>query len=439
MREPSTTASIPTTGSARGRKAESDPLRRQAEALAARTPPPVVIPADPLRAAHELEVYQIELELQNAALEEARAEAEVGRRRYQDLYDLAPVGYFSLDRVGLILQANFAGAGLLGIPRAELGQRRFADFLRPDDRRRFADLLANPTGRIEVHLPGPEGRGLWVRLEIGGVLEGDSLRLMAVDFSELHAVSEEVHRLNRDLELRVEQRAAELLAANTDLSAFCYMISHELRAPVARLEGFSRMLQAGPPGPDPGWLPHLAGRIEVASQRMRQVIDSLLTLTRLSLDPVQCQRVDLSQLVRETLADLEHEGWPRPAVVRVQDRVQAWGDRRLLAIALRNLLENALKFSSGQPKAKVEFGVVSQEGSPVLFVRDHGAGFEQGETDKLFQPFVRFHRQEEYPGTGIGLSIARKVIEKHHGRIWAESAPGRGATFYFTLGMKEHS
>ena len=126
-------------------------------------------------------------------------------------------------------------------------------------------------------------------------------------------------------------------------------------------------------------------------------------------------------------------------MVRVQDRVQAWGDRRLLAIALRNLLENALKFSSGQPRSKVEFGVASREGSPVLFVRDHGAGFDQGEADKLFQPFVRFHRQEDYPGTGIGLSITRKVIEKHHGRIWAESAPGRGATFYFTLGLKELS
>jgi signal transduction histidine kinase len=399
------------------------------------------VAADPLRVAHELEVYQIELELQNAALEEARAEAEVGRQRYQDLYDLAPVGYFSLDRAGLILQANFAGARLLGVPRAELGQSRFADFLGGDDRRRFKDLLAGPTGqsRCEVMLPGPDGRGLWVRLELGGGQEGDSLRLMAVDFSELHAVTEEVHRLNRDLELRVEQRAAELLAANTDLSAFCYMISHELRAPVARLEGFSRMLQAGPPGPDPGWLPHLAERIEVASQRMRQVIDSLLTLTRLSLDPVQCERVELSPLVRETLAELVHEGWARPAMVRVQDRVEAWGDRRLLAIALRNLLENALKFSSGQPRSKVEFGVASREGSPVLFVRDHGAGFDQGEADKLFQPFVRFHRQEDYPGTGIGLSITRKVIEKHHGRIWAKSAPGRGATFYFTLGLKELS
>ena len=414
-------------------------LRREAEE---RLGPPGVsqVPeqVEVTRLVHELRVHQLELETQNRALEEARLEAEVGWDQYRALYDFAPAGYFTLDRQGRILQTNLEGARLLGTDRLALKEQRFAFFIGVREREGFAAFLA-------AALQGPHQepceftllhhgqRGPRVRLHGATCGSGDVLQLVAVDISTLDAARQEVRALNEGLERRVAERTAELQQANADQQAFSYMISHELRAPLARLEGFSRMLRQGGLT-DPARLEHIAERIEASSQNMRAVVDTLLVLSRLCSETVEPERLDLSAMARDLMAALAKEGLPAPARVSIAEGLTATGDRRLLELCLHNLLENAVKFSARTPEPRVAFGATRRQGQYCLFVKDNGAGFDPAHAGKLFQAFVRLHRQEDFPGTGLGLNIARKIIEKHGGRIWAEALPEAGATFYFTLG-----
>lgn len=390
--------------------------------------------AESTRLVHELRVHQIQLETQNEALEEARLEAEAGWEHYRQLYEFAPAGYFSLDAQGRILQVNLKGSRLLGVDRALLKERRFALFVRPEDREAFAALLVGSLAcTCELSLVRESGPGPRVRLECAPGPEGEGLHLMAIDISNLHAAQTQVRELNEALERRVAERTSELQRAYADQQAFSYMISHELRAPLARLEGFSRMLRQGGLA-DPDRLLHIAERIEASTLTMREVVDTLLVLSRLAQEELQPESLDLSALAREVLAALAKEGLPAQARVLIAEGLAATGDRRLLALCLRNLLENAVKFSAGRPEPVVEFGSTVRAGRPCLFVKDNGVGFDPAQADKLFQPFVRLHRPEDFKGTGLGLDIARKVIEKHGGRIWAAAVPEVGATFYFTLG-----
>lgn len=392
-----------------------------------------------MRLVYELRVHQLELELQNENLKEARLEAESGWAHYRELYDFAPVGYFTLDPDGLILQTNLAGAKLLHLERSRVMGRRFEEFLDFSDRSIFCAFLEQGLATedhqvCEVALAG--ARWIHARLESTSSHRGE-LRVMAVDITELLAVEAQVRLLNGNLEKRVAKRTAQLEAANAEMQSFCYMISHELRAPLARMDGFSRMILGLLPAQGADRLTHVAQRIMASSLVMRQVIDSLLKMTRLSLEEVEPGPVDLSTLVRETLETLSSEGRAMPEQQVVAEGLTVTGDGRLLGIALRNLLENAVKFSSRTPGSRVEFGVLRglwQVGSGTFYIRDNGAGFDATCADKLFQPFVRMHRQDQFEGTGIGLCLVRRIVEKHGGRVWAESQPDAGATFFFTLG-----
>jgi len=414
------------TGS--GRKAEEDAFSRDW--------------VQATRLVHELRVHQLELETQNQALREAQAEAEAGWEHYRELYEFAPVGYYTLDAQGTVLQVNLEGSCLLAVDRAKLVGRRFALFIVPGEREAFAAFLArgleDPAPlSCEVSLLRAVGAPARVRLEGLARRPREHLHLVAMDITALHDAREEVRQLNGALEARVASRTAELEAANAELQAFAYMISHELRAPLARLEGFSRMLgrsllEPQPPAP----LGHIAERIEASSLRMREVVDSLLGLARLALEKVAPEAVDLSGLVREVLATLAREGTEVPARVGVEPGLVARGDPRLLRICLHNLLDNAVKFSARVPEPEVAFGRTRSRGQDCFYVRDNGCGFDPADAGELFQAFVRLHRQDEYQGTGLGLNIARKILEKHGGALWAEAAPGAGATFCFTLPCK---
>ncbi len=233
----------------------------------------------------------------------------------------------------------------------------------------------------------------------------------------------------------MKKRTAQLEAANKELEAFSYSVSHDLRAPLRGIDGFSKALledcgdkldEVGK-----GYLERVRGSVA----RMGQLIDDLLKLSRISRAELSRRSVDLSAAAKELAAALQSlkEGADRAVTFIIQPGVVAQGDPRLVRVVLENLLNNAWKFTRKTSEARIEFGTLPGDGETAFFVRDNGAGFDMNYVGKLFGAFQRLHAPDEYEGTGIGLATVQRIVRRHGGRAWAEGQPGQGATFYFTL------
>ncbi len=247
---------------------------------------------------------------------------------------------------------------------------------------------------------------------------------------------ERTEAANRELRVALESlgRAKEAVdAANRELEAFAYSVSHDLRAPLRSIGGFSQVLledcarELGAEGRDS------LRRIVAAVEKMGQLIDDLLNLSRVTRVEMVRGPVDLGRLARKIFEELRASRPDRRAGLVVAERLVAAGDERLLGVVLRNLLENAWKFTARREETRIEFGRAATGGGPAYYIKDNGTGFEMAYAGKLFQPFQRLHAMREYPGTGIGLATVKRIIERHGGRVWIEAAPGRGTTVYFTL------
>lgn len=243
----------------------------------------------------------------------------------------------------------------------------------------------------------------------------------------------ELREANQNLEERVKTRTADLTATNKELEAFSYSVSHDLRAPLRSIDGFSRILiEDCHMKLDEEDLDNLM-RVRAASQRTGQLIDDLLQLSRLTRTEMLQESVDLSKLVRQVADGLQQAEPQRRVKFVIEPNLIATADKNLIRILLQNLLGNAWKFTGRNDEAKIEFGRVIQEGDPAFYVRDNGAGFDMTYAHKLFGAFQRLHSADEFPGTGIGLATVQRVILRHGGRVWAESKLNQGTTFYFTL------
>jgi len=272
---------------------------------------------------------------------------------------------------------------------------------------------------------------------IFGIPVSDKLFVMFDDITERKNTEEQIINLNIELENRVNKRTAELESINKELEEFCYSLSHEFRAPIARLEGFGDMLLENLEDGNKELMIHCARRIITASSRLRTVIDSLLTINRLSRVDITLSPVNLSKMSSQIFSELMEQVKNRVVNIRIEPDIIVQGDRYMLDICIRNLLGNAIKYTSGSVVASVEIGQKIIDGEKVCFVRDNGIGFNMEHAKNLFVPFCRLHAESEFEGTGIGLATVRRIIEKHNGRIWAEAKQGKGATFYFTLGVPE--
>lgn len=245
----------------------------------------------------------------------------------------------------------------------------------------------------------------------------------------------EIMQLNAELERRVEQRTAQLALVNHELETFAYSISHDLRAPLRTIDGFSRMLLETNADRLDEQGAHYLARIRHAAQRTGDMIDGLLTLSRVTRYELKPQAVDLGEMARSIVESLAETSPERRYRLDVQPGLTAIGDSRLLRIMLENLLSNAWKYTLHQPEPHIRVGSThdDQRGTVVYFVQDNGAGFDPAYAGKLFDVFQRLHSDSEFPGTGVGLATVRRIVVRHGGDIWATSQVGQGATFYFTL------
>jgi signal transduction histidine kinase len=251
---------------------------------------------------------------------------------------------------------------------------------------------------------------------------------------ELERARVELVKINRELDQRVRERTRELESSNLELEAFSYSVSHDLRAPLRHIAGYAELvLKNGAAQLDKTNRERLDA-IRQAVQRMGGIIESLLELTRVTHNEIHRAPVDLGALAREVFAELQAGAQGRAVQMESTAGLTADGDPRLLRVVLMNLVGNAFKFTAKQAHARIEFGRIGSDVGCAYFVRDNGAGFDMAYAEKLFGAFQRLHSQADFQGTGIGLATVQRIIHRHNGRTWAEGAPGRGATFYFTLG-----
>jgi len=374
-------------------------------------------------------------------------------RRERDLVaglmDCSPVGITVVNRSGAITFANARAGQLCGLPPEAMIGRSYNDpkwrltdmdgNLVPETERPFRQVLATGQpvyNRVYAYDRDP---GTPIVLSISGAPlldpqgQVEAVVLSLEDITQRQRIEAEIRQLNTELDQRVRERTTHLEAAIRELDSFAFSVSHDLRAPLRSIDGFSRILEE-----DNADQLDADGReslrtIRAATQRMGQLIDAMLALSRHARTPLQLAPVNLSTIAGALATELQKQDPQRIAEFLIEPDLTAQADANLMRAVLDNLLSNAWKFTAHQSPARIEFGRMIRDGASTFFVRDNGCGFDMKYAGKLFQPFQRLHAPGVYPGTGVGLANVQRIIRRHGGQVTIEGAIGRGAMVYFTL------
>jgi len=299
-------------------------------------------------------------------------------------------------------------------------------------------LKDQPSGVLTVYAPTPDAFDSAETHLLIELADDIAYGIMALRTRADHRrAEEEIRKLNEGLEQRVRERTIELEEANQELQAFTYSVSHDLRAPLRHIDGFSKLFEEEYGVGLPDQARHYVARIRDGTRRMGQMVDDLLSLSRVGRQELRVQMTGLNSLVDEVRRDLEPEIAGRDIAWNVESLPFIECDPDLIKQALANLLSNAVKFTRPCEHAVIEVGTTVQDGAPVIFVRDNGVGFSMKYAGKLFGVFQRLHRQEDFEGTGVGLATVQRIVARHGGRVWAEAELNKGATFYFTLSTSD--
>lgn len=374
------------------------------------------------------------------AFERHRLETELQRhqRLLQQALDAANMGVMELDARSQQLNASARTSELLGCPEgAALTLQDLLARVDTSEREILATKFEESLASLrrfseEFRLLAQNHATRWIRID-ANVWSDRRMTGVVQDVSSQKNAEHRLRMLNDGLENLVSERTAELKQSLKELEAFSYSVAHDLRAPLRAIVGFSRELirehpsDLGHDGLD------LVNRIATAGQRMNALIDALLHMARLNQLPLQLRVVNVSDIATEIAAQLMETEPGRVAEVRVSPNLEAMADPTLVRSLLDNLLRNAWKFSARSSVTRIDVGARLIQGETVFFVRDNGCGFDMATADRLFGAFQRLHREDEYAGTGIGLTIVQRIVMRHGGRVWAYSEPGQGAAFHFTL------
>jgi PAS domain S-box-containing protein len=386
----------------------------------------------------ELRIHSVKME---ASVDKRTRELRESREQYRRIVETAQEGIWLTDAKFKTTFVNKKMADMLATTIEDMLEAPPESFLDKEWLGIVDPLKARRTAGIgeqyESKLRRRDGGVLWVLtsatplMDEGGKVIG-SLTMVA-DITKLKQAEERLLNMNAELEERVASRTADLITVNREMEAFAYSVSHDLRAPLRGIDGFSQALledhahQLDEDGRN------LLNRVRAAAQRMATLIDDLLNLSRISRSDMHWENVDLTELVHTIVDDLRQSEPARNVEIVIGSEMCVRGDKHLIGIALENLLRNAWKFTRKTDEARIEIVPVHEYGRDVYAVRDNGAGFDMAYADKLFGAFQRLHSFNEYEGTGIGLATVQRIIHRHGGRIWAEGAVNEGATFYFTF------
>ena len=396
---------------------------------------------------------QMALSLDNALLYQKAQKEIVERRlaeaalresedRFHTIYDSVNDAVFVQDmHTGAIIDVNGTMCSMYGYARNEalalgigdlsLGEAPYTEA----DSRAWLRAAASGPQMFEWKARDKAGRVFWVevnmrRASIGGA---DRILVVAREITGRKQAEEQISRLNDELENRVQQRTAELAQANKELESFSYSVSHDLRSPLRAIDGYARILEEEHGGALDGEGRRVCAVIRSNAERMDHLINDLLSFSRMGRVELQPSEIDMNGLVRSVLEELTQLEADDRLEVRVAELPAASGDAAVMRQVWMNLLSNALKFSSKQATIRLEVGASADAREVVYTVRDNGVGFDMAHAGKLFGVFQRLHTEAEFPGTGVGLAIVKRGVQRHGGRVWAEGRPGAGAAFFFAL------
>jgi signal transduction histidine kinase len=387
---------------------------------------------------HELEVHKIELEMQNIELERTRSTAMEAVKKYTELYDFAPSGYFTLSREGKIVEINLLGSQMLGKERNKLTSSLFGFFVSADTKPIFNIFMDSVFKRkvkesCELVITNNGNLPLHVHLT-GNVAEnGEECLIIALDISDRIRAEEELRKLNEKLEQLLFNRMEQLEATNTELEAFSYSVSHDLRAPLRYIKGFTDILRKDYSMQLTGEAKHCLDTIYSSTQKMGVLIEDLLKLSKIGRAELRKKPIQMNKVLADALEQIKPLYSDRMVDWNISSLPEVFGDYSLLRQVWVNMIDNALKYSGKKEKAKIVVGFKEEDNEVIFYVTDNGVGFDMRYAYKLFGVFQRLHSETQFEGTGVGLANVRRIIARHGGKTWAESVEDNGATFYFSI------
>jgi PAS domain S-box-containing protein len=382
-------------------------------------------------------------------LQELYEKLRESEERYRRFVEEAADIIYRTDGEGRFIYVNPVSLKIFGYTEQEFMGKHYLELFHPDFRNKARQYYATQffngqyTSYLEFPAVNKEGKQFWLGQNVQPLMEDGQIigfQAVARDITErvhaeeaLRRSDEEVRKLNAELEHRVIERTSQLENANRELEAFSYSVSHDLRAPLLTINGFTQFLamHLGDKLDDEG--KRLLTVIRTNTQTMQNLISALLMLSKTNKKELEMTQIDMQELAKETYADTASADALAKIQITIPEMPSVMGDRLLLRQVWTNLLSNAIKFTLAKDERSIVLGGRSEEHRNVYFVKDSGAGFDMKDAGKLFGVFSRLHSDEEFEGTGIGLSIVRRAIHRHHGEVWAEGEPGKGATFFFAL------